>query len=79
MKDYSGCTLVVAIEPLPAFAVSETDMKPSYPHLARQIGPIQVKAKRVVLLVLADRLIRVHGQHQRRSSAPLKLDASLLE
>lgn len=61
MKDYTDCTLVVAIEPLSPFSEFEGRYEAQISALARDMGLIQFKAKKVFLLVLPDRLISIQG------------------
>ena len=61
MKDYADCTLVVAIEPLPPTSGFERYYEAQISALARGMGVIQFKAKRVFLLVLPDRLVSIQG------------------
>jgi hypothetical protein len=61
MKDYSDCTLVVAIEPAPPFPEFEAHYEAQIAALATEIGLIKFNAKRVILIVLPGRIIRVHG------------------
>lgn len=61
MRDYTDCTLVVAIEPLSPFAGFESRYEAQISALAHDLGLIEFKAKRVFLLVLPDKLVSVHG------------------
>lgn len=60
-KDYSDCTLVVAIEPMVPFASFKVKYEKQMEALASEISQIEFKAKRVFLLILPDRLVRIYG------------------
>lgn len=60
-KDYSDCTLVVAIAPMPPFQSFEARYEKQIEALVRKIAQIKFKAKRVFLLVLPDRVVDVNG------------------
>lgn len=61
LKDYSDCTVVVAIEPMPPFAGFETACDELIQHLADEIRAIEFRAKRVYLLVMPDRLVEIRA------------------
>jgi hypothetical protein len=60
-KDYSGCTVVVAIEPMPPFEGFARAHEVLVRQLADEIRAINFRAKRVYLLVMPDRLVEIHG------------------
>lgn len=59
-KDYSDCTLVVAIEPISPFSGFEKRYEDQIAALVNEIRLIKFNAKRVALLILPDRLVNVH-------------------
>jgi len=59
--DYSDCTLVIAVAPMPPFESFEGRYEEQIVALRREIAQIKFKAKRVFLLLLPDRVINVHG------------------
>jgi hypothetical protein len=59
LGDYSDCTLVVAIEPLPPFAGFGDRYERQIALLVSQMVQIHFKAKSVFLLILPDRLVAV--------------------
>ncbi len=61
LKDYSDCTLVVAIEPLPPFTSFEAQYEKQIEVLASEMAQISFKAKRVFLVVLPERVVTVNG------------------
>ena len=60
-KDYSDCTLVIAVELLPPFASFESKYEKQIEGLVSKMTKMRFKAKRVFLLVLPDRVIAVNG------------------
>ena len=58
-KDYSDCSLVIAVAPLFSFAGYESLMDLQVKHLAAEIRRIKFKAKRAFLLVLPDLLLQI--------------------
>jgi len=60
-KDYSDCTLVIAIEPMPPFPGLESRFEEQICGLVADMRQVKFKARRVFLLVLPDRLVLVHG------------------
>lgn len=60
-KDYSDCTLVVAMAPLPPFTSFESQYKKQIETLAGEMVQIAFQAKRVFLLILPDRLVAIRG------------------
>jgi hypothetical protein len=58
-KDYSDCTLVVAIEPMPPFESFKGKYEDQITALTSQMAQISFKAKRVFLLVMPDKVIEV--------------------
>jgi hypothetical protein len=61
LKDYRGCTLLIAIEPLAPFKGLEAAYDEILGQLADGIRSIRFLAKRVYLLLLPDRLVTIHG------------------
>jgi len=59
-KDYSKCSLVIAIEPMKPFGGFEDSYEERVHELLGQIASIHFKARRVFLLVLPDRLEEVN-------------------
>lgn len=59
LKDYGGCTLVVAIEPMPPFDPFDARYEQKIKALVCKIAQIKFKAKKVFLLVLPDRVFDV--------------------
>ena len=60
-KDYGGCTLVVAIAPIPPFASLEDRYEQQIEALVGAISRIRFKARRVFLVVLPDRVIDINA------------------
>jgi len=60
-KDYSDCTLVIAIEPLPPFENFEGHYETQVCSLIDQISQIKFKAKRVFILILPDQLESINS------------------
>lgn len=61
MKDYSDCTLVVAIAPMLPFQSYESIYKTQIEALASEMSKIQFRAKRVFLLVMPHHIQQVCG------------------
>jgi hypothetical protein len=61
LKDYSDCTLVVAIEPMSPFTGFENRYESQIATLVRDMGLIQFRAKRVFLLILPEMLLKIKG------------------
>jgi hypothetical protein len=61
MKDYSDCSLVVAIAPMLPFESFEARYEAQIDALVSEMGKIQFRAKRVFLLVMPDRVLQVCG------------------
>jgi len=61
-KDYSDCTLVVSIAPMPPFRSFEPRYEEQIETLVREMVQIEFKAKRVFLLILPDRLIDINAK-----------------
>jgi hypothetical protein len=59
-KDYTDCTLVVAISPFPPFRSFEEQRKEQLDSLMNEMIKIKFKAKKVFLLVLPDKLFEIH-------------------
>jgi hypothetical protein len=59
LKDYSGYTLLVAIEPMTPFAGLEQLYEQQLENLTRSMAAIQYRARRVCLLVLPSRLMTI--------------------
>jgi len=60
-KDYGGCTVVVAIEPMPPLEGFAKAHEVLVRQLADEIRAINFRAKRVYLLVMPDCLVEVHS------------------
>jgi len=60
-KDYSNCTLVVAIEPLTPLEGFEPAFNDLVGRLVGEMRAIQFQAKRVYLLLLPDRIVEVRS------------------
>ena len=58
-KDYSDCTLVVAITPLPPFTSFESQYEKQIETLAGEMAQIAFNAKNVFILILPDRLVAI--------------------
>lgn len=59
-KDYSDCTLVIAIEPEPSFESMRLLRERQLCALSDRLAAVPFKAKRAFLLVLPDTVIRLH-------------------
>lgn len=60
LKDYSECSLVISIAPLPPFTGFEARYEQQIAAMVSEIAKIEFKAKRVFLLILPDRLEEAH-------------------
>jgi hypothetical protein len=60
-KDYSDCTLAIAIEPMPPFPGFEGRFDEQLRRLVADMRKITFMARRVFLLVLPDRLVLVRS------------------
>ncbi|MBN1396691.1 MAG: hypothetical protein JXA06_01540 [Bacteroidetes bacterium] len=60
IKDYSDCTLVITISPLPPFEQFVIKYDAQINSLLSQLSMIKFNAKRVFLLILPDRILKVN-------------------
>lgn len=61
LKDYRGCSLVIAIEPLSPFEGFESNFDDQVDQLTAKVRAINFQADRVYLLLMPGHLITVHG------------------
>lgn len=59
-KDYSDCTLVIAINPEPSFESTRTLRERQIRAIADRVAVVSFKAKRAFLVVLPDTVIPLH-------------------
>lgn len=60
IKDYTDCTLVVSISPMPPFESFKEKFEDQISSLSSKMAEIRFKAKKVFLLVLPDRIVKIY-------------------